>query len=77
MESNILICLPEKQISRRNRNKTLLNKLIIIGTDCLDFCEGQHNWLLLMLCWIVRLYHRIGKIEETERNEGRFGDTFW
>ena len=32
-----------------------LNKLIIIGTDYLDFYEGQKDWLLFMLCWIVRL----------------------
>ena len=61
---------------------TLLNKLIIIGTDYLDFREGQDNLLLFMLCWIVRLYHRIGRIEETELTgtgdnlAGHFGDLF-
>ena len=49
--------------------KTLLNKLAIIGTE--------YNWLLFMICWIVRLYHRIGRMEEIERNEGHFGGTFW
>ena len=50
--------------------------LAIIGiADYLDFREGQHNWLLFILCWIVRLYHRIGRIEETEKSEGNFGGT--
>ena len=68
----ILVCL----IARPNENKTLLNKLIIIGTNYnLDFHEEQQNWLLFMLYWIVRLYHRIaGRIEEeTEKSRG----TFW
>ena len=43
--------------------------------DYLDFCEGQHNSLLFILCWIVWWYHRIRRIKETEMNEGHFGGT--
>ena len=49
MATKILICLHEitdRLIlinAHRNDNKALLNKLIIIGTDYLDFHEGQHE----------------------------------
>ena len=39
---------------KQNTAEQTNNYWIYIGTDYLDFREGQHDWLLPMLCWIVR-----------------------